>query len=154
MRGLAYWLSNLSTLSVLLQRSFKATRATVSTPHRRRFSCERIFQANQTSSSGLACLSAQSVDGASVFHQIEARYPALLFKQQLVDQIEKVYGVISGKMKKELNPLLELCIQVPHFLSKGTIHWQLFLLKIWGISKSLGSKNFLLKSSKGLDVSC
>jgi hypothetical protein len=57
-------------------------------------------------------------------------------------------------MKKELNPLLELCIQVPHFLSKGTIHWQLFLLKIWGISKSLGSKNFLLKSSEGLDVSC
>ncbi|XP_066368151.1 myosin-17-like isoform X6 [Miscanthus floridulus] len=113
MRGLAYWLSNLSTLSVLLQRSFKATRATVSTPHRRRFSCERIFQANQTSSSGLACLSAQSVDGARVFHQIEARYPALLFKQQLVDQIEKVYGVISDKMKEELNPLLELCIQDP-----------------------------------------
>nr|AGT17069.1 hypothetical protein SHCRBa_198_P02_F_140 [Saccharum hybrid cultivar R570] len=115
-RGLAYWLSNLSTLSVLLQRSFKATRATVSTPHRRRFSCERIFQANQSSSSGLACLSAQSVDGASVFHQIEARYPALLFKQQLVDQIEKVYGVISDKMKKELNPLLELCIQAPSIL--------------------------------------
>jgi len=67
-------------------------------------------------------VSAQSVDGASVFHQIEARYPALLFKQQLVDQIEKVYGVISDKMKEELNPLLELCIQVPHFLSKGTIH--------------------------------
>ncbi|KAG0518982.1 hypothetical protein BDA96_09G224600 [Sorghum bicolor] len=116
-RGLAYWLSNLSTLSVLLQRSFKASRATVSTSHRRRFSCERIFQANQTSSSGLACLSAQSVDGATAFHQIEARYPALLFKQQLVDQIEKVYGVISDKMKKELNPLLELCIQDPRTYS-------------------------------------
>lgn len=150
-RGLGYWLSNLSSLSVLLQRSFKATRATVSTPHRRRFSCERIFQANQTSSSGLAYLSAQSVDGASGLHQIEARYPALLFKQQLVDQIEKVYGVISDKMKKELNPLLELCIQVPHLLTKGIIHCQLFILKIWGISKSLGSKNFILK---GLAVSC
>ncbi|WVZ99419.1 hypothetical protein U9M48_044721 [Paspalum notatum var. saurae] len=112
-RGLAYWLSNLSTLSVLLQRSFKAARTTVSTPHRRRFSCERIFQANQTSGSGLAYFSAQSVDGASGFHLIEAKYPALLFKQQLVDQIEKVYGVISDKMKKELNPLLELCIQDP-----------------------------------------
>ncbi|KAJ1263831.1 hypothetical protein BS78_09G217000 [Paspalum vaginatum] len=112
-RGLAYWLSNLSTLSVLLQRSFKVTRTTVSTPHRRRFSCERIFQANQTSGSGLAYFSAQSVDGVSGFHLIEAKYPALLFKQQLVDQIEKVYGVISDKMKKELNPLLELCIQDP-----------------------------------------
>ncbi|XP_034585927.1 myosin-17 [Setaria viridis] len=112
-RGLAYWLSNLSTLSVLLQRSFKVARATVSTPNRRRFSCERIFQANQTSNSGLAYFSAQSVDGASGFHQIEAKYPALLFKQQLVDQIEKVYGMISDRMKKELNPLLELCIQDP-----------------------------------------
>jgi hypothetical protein len=87
-----------------------------------------------------------------VFHQIEARYPASLFKQQLVDQVEKVYGVISDKIKKELNPLLELCIQVPHFLSKAIIHCQLFLLKIWRISNFLGSKN-LLKSSKGLDVS-
>lgn len=126
-RGLAYWLSNLSTLSVLLQRSFKITRATVSTPHRRRFSCERIFQASQTSNSGLAYFSAQSTDGASGFHQIEAKYPALLFKQQLVDQIEKVYGIISERMKKELNPLLELCIQVLCFLTKGIIHCQNFV---------------------------
>ncbi|KAF8727396.1 hypothetical protein HU200_019001 [Digitaria exilis] len=56
--------------------------------------------------------SAQSIDGTSGFQQIEAKYPALLFKQQLVDQIEKVYGIISERMKKELNPLLELCIQV------------------------------------------
>ncbi|KAL6610563.1 hypothetical protein ACP70R_040532 [Stipagrostis hirtigluma subsp. patula] len=110
-RGLAYWLSNLSTLSVLLQRSFKMTRAAVSAAHRRRFSCERIFQANQTSNSGLAYFSAQSVDGTSGLPQIEAKYPALLFKQQLVDLIEKVYGMISDKLKKELNPLLELCIQ-------------------------------------------
>jgi myosin-5 len=123
---LAYWLSNLSTLSVLLQRSFKVARATVSTPHRRRFSCERIFQANQTSNSGLAYFSTQSVDGASGFNQIEAKYPALLFKQQLVDQIEKVYGMISDRMKKELNPLLELCIQVPHFLTTEIIHRQDF----------------------------
>ncbi|KAK3138149.1 hypothetical protein QOZ80_5AG0365180 [Eleusine coracana subsp. coracana] len=112
-RSLAYWLSNLSTLSVLLQRSFKITRATVSTPLRRRFSCERIFQANQTSNSGLAYFSTQSMDGAVGLHQIEARYPALLFKQQLVDLTEKVYGMISDKLKKELNPLLELCIQDP-----------------------------------------
>jgi myosin-5 len=45
--------------------------------------------------------------------QIDAKYPALLFKQQLVDLIEKVYGMISDKVKKELNPLLELCIQDP-----------------------------------------
>uniref|UniRef100_A0A0A9DNA9 Myo1 n=1 Tax=Arundo donax TaxID=35708 RepID=A0A0A9DNA9_ARUDO len=112
-RSLAYWLSNLSTLSVLLQRSFKITRATTSGQHRRRFSYERIFQANQASNNGLAYFSVQSVDGASGLRQIEAKYPALLFKQQLVDLIEKVYGMISDKLKKELNPLLELCIQDP-----------------------------------------
>ncbi|GJM89588.1 hypothetical protein PR202_ga05794 [Eleusine coracana subsp. coracana] len=53
------------------------------------------------------------MDGAVGLHQIEARYPALLFKQQLVDLTEKVYGMISDKLKKELNPLLELCIQDP-----------------------------------------
>ncbi|XP_015693143.1 myosin-9-like isoform X2 [Oryza brachyantha] len=112
-RSLAYWLSNLSTLSVLLQRSYKTTRAAISTPHRRRFSYERIFEANQTSNSGLAYFSAQSVDGPTGLQQIDAKYPAMLFKQQLVDLIEKVYGMISDKVKKELNPLLELCIQDP-----------------------------------------
>uniref|UniRef100_A0A0D9WJ42 Myosin motor domain-containing protein n=1 Tax=Leersia perrieri TaxID=77586 RepID=A0A0D9WJ42_9ORYZ len=124
-RSLAYWLSNLSTLSVLLQRSFKTTRAAISVPHRRRFSYERIFQGSQTSNSGLAYFSAQAVDGPSGLQQIDAKYPALLFKQQLVDLIEKVYGMISDKVKKELNPLLELCIQ-----------------------------DFSLQSSKGLTIIC
>jgi myosin V len=57
------------------------------------------------------------VDGAVGLHKIEARYPALLFKQQLVDLIQKVYGMINDKLK-ELNPLLELCIQVPPHLRK------------------------------------
>lgn len=112
MRTLAYWLSNLSTLTVLLQRSFKTTRTAISTPQRRRFSSERIFLGNQTSNAGLAYLSGQSVVGSAGLPQVEAKYPALLFKQQLVDLIEKVYGMISDSVKKELNPLLELCIQV------------------------------------------
>jgi myosin V len=66
---------------------------------------------NQTSNAGLAYLSGQSVGSAGLL-QVEAKYPALLFKQQLVDLIEKVYGMISDSVKKELNPLLELCIQV------------------------------------------
>ncbi|CAD6230101.1 unnamed protein product [Miscanthus lutarioriparius] len=112
MRTLAYWLCNLSTLTVLLQRSFKTTRTAISTPQRRRFSSERIFHGNQTSNAGLAYLSGQSV-GSVGLPQVEAKYPALLFKQQLVDLIEKVYGMISDSVKKELNPLLELCIQDP-----------------------------------------
>lgn len=111
-RTLAYWLSNLSTLTVLLQRSFKTTRTALSTPQRRRFSSERISHGSQTSNAGFAYLSGQSV-GAAGLPQVEAKYPALLFKQQLVDLIEKVYGMISDSVKKELNPLLELCIQDP-----------------------------------------
>ncbi|KAF8696218.1 hypothetical protein HU200_037117 [Digitaria exilis] len=126
MRTLAYWLSNLSTLTVLLQRSFKTTRTAISTPQRRRFSSERIFHGNQTSNAGLAYLSGQSVVGSAGLPQVEAKYPALLFKQQLVDLIEKVYGMISDSVKKELNPLLELCIQDPRTshssLAKGHLN--------------------------------
>ncbi|PNT72701.1 hypothetical protein BRADI_2g48076v3 [Brachypodium distachyon] len=112
-RTLAYWLSNLSALTVLLQRSFKTTRTALSTPQRRRFSSERIFHTSQTPNAGLAYLGGQSVVGGTGLAQVEAKYPALLFKQQLVDLIEKVYGMISDSVKKELNPLLELCIQDP-----------------------------------------
>jgi myosin-5 len=59
------------------------------------------------------------LDEPSGAHQIDAKYPALLFKQQLVDLIEKVYGLISDKLKKELNPLLELCIQVNSLSTKS-----------------------------------
>ncbi|EMS55825.1 Myosin-J heavy chain [Triticum urartu] len=110
-RSLAYWLSNLSTLSVLLQRSFRTARTAASVPYRRKMSYDRIYQASQAS--GLAYLSGQLLDEPGASHQIDAKYPALLFKQQLVDLIEKVYGLISDKLKKELNPLLELCIQDP-----------------------------------------
>lgn len=44
---------------------------------------------------------------------IEARYPALLFKQQLTAYVEKIYGIIRDNVKKELSSLLSLCIQAP-----------------------------------------
>ena len=45
--------------------------------------------------------------------QVEAKYPALLFKQQLTAFLEKVYGMIRDNLKKEISPLLGLCIQAP-----------------------------------------
>ncbi|XP_062219535.1 myosin-17-like isoform X6 [Phragmites australis] len=154
MRTLAYWLSNLSTLTVLLQRSFKTTRTAISTPQRRRFSSERIFHANQTSNAGLAYLSGQSVVGSGGLPQVEAKYPALLFKQQLVDLIEKVYGMISDSVKKELNPLLELCIQDPRTshssLAKGHLNGmaQQNQLAHWlGIVKILNSYLDVLRAN-------
>lgn len=52
--------------------------------------------------------------GADTLRQVEAKYPALLFKQQLTAYVEKIYGMIRDNLKKEISPLLGLCIQVCH----------------------------------------
>lgn len=43
---------------------------------------------------------------------MEAKYPAILFKQQLTACVEKIFGLIRDNLKKEISPLLGLCIQV------------------------------------------
>jgi len=48
-------------------------------------------------------------DGVS---HVEARYPAILFKQQLTACVEKIFGLLRDNLKKELSPLLASCIQV------------------------------------------
>lgn len=50
--------------------------------------------------------------GLDELRQVEAKYPALLFKQQLTAYLEKIYGVIRDRMKREIAPLLAVCIQV------------------------------------------
>lgn len=44
--------------------------------------------------------------------QVEARYPAIMFKQQLTASLEKIFGHLRESLKKEILPLLNLCIQV------------------------------------------
>lgn len=44
--------------------------------------------------------------------KVEAKYPALLFKQHLTAFVEKIYGTIRDSLKKEISPFLNLCIQV------------------------------------------
>ena len=50
--------------------------------------------------------------GLSDLRQVEAKYPALLFKQQLTAFLEKIYGMIGDNLKKEVSSLLASCIQV------------------------------------------
>ena len=50
--------------------------------------------------------------GLNMSRQVEAKYPALLFKQQLTAYVEKIYGMVRDNLKKEISPLLGLCIQV------------------------------------------
>lgn len=52
------------------------------------------------------------VSAFDVVRQVEAKYPALLFKQQLTAYVEKIYGIIRDNLKKELSSLLSSCIQV------------------------------------------
>ena len=65
--------------------------------------------------------------------RIEAKYPALLFKQHLTACVEKIYGMIRDNLKKDIGPFLNLCIQVSTFTRK-----QLYGLKT--------VKQFLTKS--------
>lgn len=44
--------------------------------------------------------------------RVEAKYPALLFKQHLTAYVEKIYGMIRDSLKKEISPFLTMCIQV------------------------------------------
>ncbi|KAF2552078.1 hypothetical protein F2Q68_00035691 [Brassica cretica] len=73
----------------------------------------------------------------AVIRPVEAKYPALLFKQQLAAYVEKMFGMVRDNLKKELSTLLSLCIQAPR-TSKGgmlrsgrsfgkdspAVHWQ------------------------------
>ncbi|KAE8667505.1 Myosin-11 [Hibiscus syriacus] len=155
---LAYWLSNASTLLLLLQRTLKASGAAGMTPTRRRSSSATLFGRMTLSFRGapqgvnLSLINGSIKSGADNLRQVEAKYPALLFKQQLTAYVEKIYGMIRDNLKKEISPLLGLCIQAPRTsrasLVKGAsrsvantagqqaliAHWQ-------GIVTSLG--NFL-----------
>lgn len=47
-----------------------------------------------------------------IVRHVEAKYPALLFKQQLIAYVEKIYGIIRENMKKDMLQIVPSCIQV------------------------------------------
>ncbi|XP_010553755.1 PREDICTED: myosin-11 [Tarenaya hassleriana] len=161
---LAYWLSNASTLLLLLQRTLKASGAAGMAPQRRRSSSATLFGRMTQSFRGtpqgmnLSMINGGVGGGVDTLRQVEAKYPALLFKQQLTAYVEKIYGMIRDNLKKEISPLLGLCIQAPRTSraslvkgasrSVGNTAAQQALIAHWqGIVKSL--TNFLntLKSN-------
>ncbi|KAH7572097.1 hypothetical protein JRO89_XS04G0200500 [Xanthoceras sorbifolium] len=116
---LAYWLSNASTLLLLLQHTLKASGAASLTPQRRRTTSASLFgrmsQGLRASpqSAGFSFLNGRGLGRLDDLRQVEAKYPALLFKQQLTAFLEKIYGMMRDNLKKEISPLLGLCIQAP-----------------------------------------
>ncbi|KAL7151184.1 hypothetical protein ABFS83_04G014400 [Erythranthe nasuta] len=101
---MAYWLSNTSTLLFLLEKNLKPAGTAGATQ----------FGFRSPSSTSLAAAAIEKV------RQVEAKYPALLFKQQLNAYVEKIYGIIRDNLKKELGAILALCIQAPR-TSKGSV---------------------------------
>eukprot|EP00249_Psilotum_nudum_P024992 c29340_g2_i2 orf=237-4853(+) len=116
---LAYWLSNSSTLLFLLQRTLKASGSAGIPPQRRRSSSVTLFgrmtQGFRPSpaSGAISFNNGGVIGGLDMPRQVEAKYPALLFKQQLTAYVEKIYGMLRDNLKKELTSLLSLCIQAP-----------------------------------------
>ncbi|XP_010535820.1 PREDICTED: myosin-17 [Tarenaya hassleriana] len=159
---LTYWLSNSATLLLLLQRTLKATGAASLTPQRRRTTSASLFGRmsqglrGSPQSSGLSFLNSRGLSKLDDLRQVEAKYPALLFKQQLTAFLEKIYGMVRDNLKKEISPLLGLCIQAPRTsrasLVKGRAqanavaqqaliaHWQ-------SIVKSLNSYLTIMKAN-------
>ncbi|KAG6658241.1 myosin-17-like [Carya illinoinensis] len=120
---LAYWLSNTSTLLFLLQHTLKASGAASLTPQRRRTATASLFgrvsqglRASPQSAGLSSFLNGRGLGRLDDLRQVEAKYPALLFKQQLTAFLEKIYGMIRDNLKKEISPLLGLCIQAPRTL--------------------------------------
>ncbi|GJX75101.1 myosin-9-like protein isoform X1 [Tanacetum coccineum] len=169
---LAYWLSNASTLLLLLQRTLKASGAAGAPQHRRPTSASLFGRMTQSFRGTPQDVNISLIDGGPTgasdsLQQVEAKYPALLFKQQLTAYVEKIYGMIRDNLKKDISPLLGLCIQAPRIsranLLKGTAvalasaasqdiliaHWQ-------GIVNNIGCSLNMLKSNNvsALFLSC
>ncbi|KAL2556956.1 Myosin-6 [Forsythia ovata] len=116
---MAYWLSNTSTLLFLLQRSLRPAGSTpVRKPQPPTSLFERMTMGFRSSPSTVNFAAAAAA--LETVRQVEAKYPALLFKQQLTAYVEKIYGIIRDNSKKELGSLLALCIQAPR-TSKGSV---------------------------------
>ncbi|KAF3507359.1 hypothetical protein F2Q69_00001563 [Brassica cretica] len=103
---LTYWLTNTSTLLFLLQRSLKnhsTSSASPRLPPQPTSFFGRMTQGFRSPSSG-------SLSG-DVVQQVDAKVPALLFKQQLTAYVETIYGIVQENVKRELEPVLLSCIQ-------------------------------------------
>ena len=110
---LTYWLSNTFTLLHLLQRTLK-TSGGGGLSARRRSGGVGIFERfNSRLRAVPAEKKEEATPGIPGVRQVDAKYPAFLFKQQLTAFVEKIYGFLRDNMKKEITPQLGSCIQAP-----------------------------------------
>ncbi|XP_058105594.1 myosin-9-like isoform X2 [Magnolia sinica] len=102
-----------------IERTLKASGASGTTTQRRPPSSASLFGRMTQSFRGapksvdLAFINGGPVGEIDSLRQVEAKYPALLFKQQLTAYVEKLYGMIRDNLKNAISPLLVACIQAP-----------------------------------------
>ncbi|QCD96119.1 DNA topoisomerase III [Vigna unguiculata] len=123
---LAYWLSTTSTLLFYLQCTMKASNTTKAVSRNRNSPATlfgKMAQGLRSSSMGLGISSGYSgmVEKPNDQSKVEAKYPAILFKQHLTAYVEKIYGMIRDSLKKEISPFLNLCIQAPRSIRTRSI---------------------------------
>ncbi|RZC85461.1 hypothetical protein C5167_041646 [Papaver somniferum] len=114
---LPYWLSNASTLLCLLQRNLRSNGLLRMMPFSRHASGHP--GASMRVIPGLSPKQCNTFDDG--MSHVEATYPAILFKQQLTAYVEKIFGLIRDNLKKEIAPLLSLCIQAPKNVSRRPV---------------------------------
>ncbi|XP_071709398.1 myosin-6-like [Rutidosis leptorrhynchoides] len=125
---MAYWLSATSSLLFLLQKSISPNSGK---PPQPTSIFGRMAQSFRKS---------PSYSNLEIVRQVDAKYPALLFKQQLTAYVEKIYGIVRDNLKKELSTHLSSCIQSAQ-QSKGdtppSVFWQRVIDSLNGMLKTL-----------------
>ncbi|KAG2451764.1 hypothetical protein HYH02_003543 [Chlamydomonas schloesseri] len=122
---LAYWLSNTVTLLHMLNKNIKpasgglskarATGASSTMANATRSVFGAMFGSRSGASPGGLAHAEASIHGGGVggFKQVEAKYPALLFKQQLDAFVQKIFPMIRDNVRREISPMLSNCIHTP-----------------------------------------
>lgn len=117
---LAYWLSSNASLLAILHSTLRA--ASGSSTRRRSSGLPSMFSRFREGLTSSRKSSEEEVeDGSKASGKIEARYPALLFKQQLTALLEHVFTLLRDSAKKRLQPLLDACIAMPR-AGRGATH--------------------------------
>eukprot|EP00210_Caulerpa_lentillifera_P001139 g1097.t1 len=119
---LAYWLTNIVTLLYMLQKNIKpassGTYAKQRTPSARGSFANPSRFANffsRLTINAPSNASDSSVHGGNAggLTQVEAKYPALLFKQQLDAFVQRIFPTLRDNIRKEITNHLSACILAP-----------------------------------------
>ncbi|KAF8063028.1 XI-F [Scenedesmus sp. PABB004] len=110
---LAYWLTNTVTLLHLLQRNIKPASGSSGSVKRVAAAAGRSIMGGLFGRQPMGGEASIHGGGVGGFRLVEAKYPALLFKQQLDAFVQKIFPMMRDNVKKAITPMLGHCIHTP-----------------------------------------